>query len=838
MWWSDAEFFFIDCKGNPAPAVGVLHCHAALPMPNVSTPNPIQTKEICIPANGGAGERCILGSILWFEKDSDDGEESAENRGGISCEGTERTSSVDTPQNTIRLMECTATLPVPAVGMVDTTRPLTFGVCNEPEGRQGSAVAAKVSCYRVSISWRAVEQDVVVQKEESFTAQKGGEPTEGSSDSIEDAEEVGDEHVCTEEGTCSGSIKVDPEPEPVPETATSTNNNQDEPISLPVKLCKDDINADQSTIVIGKQAYSKPYAQYGRLISPTLSRIKRELSLGEQIAGADEDGGGYERFEHVVAMADLCSELAMSHSQNVMDAHEGRYMKRPLPEEHARGVAAYMAALELYQIASSIVEHENDLDAGGDIGVVGLLAAGASVTVHLADMVLADPAINQLDDDEDDEDDGVDLSPYYAKALRFTRQAIPLYEHAIDVLKEMERRSDDTMNGSSSGAARGQQGDDRVTVELGLADASLRLGNLIISSYEQGMFDIVLATAIEDAVDERTISLDTIDDQDASSSSEATAFGVDEERVLKEARENYQRAVAGYRRHAPSSEDPSEDRLLLADSLHANAIVSLYLSDLPNSIKMWEESLEIFLDVESQGIVSEKDIGVIIGENLQSLSDALLQSGRYDESADRYRESMHKYAEYSTGASEQIQVLSRFKFSPYESDDAIQINKDALEQYYQSIAGDPEVPIDYEYYPTSQVDELYEADLHATLGTLYLSRQETRDALQHLSRAIQLYEEYSEGDNDDLALADAYLNKAYALFYLGDYDMSIQAHKEAVEIYKTASPHGKPFTLRQGSGTTSVGGDESVDGASIRQRLINVDELWSGVQNMTHDRIN
>jgi len=93
-------------------------------------------------------------------------------------------------------------------------------------------------------------------------------------------------------------------------------------------------------------------------------------------------------------------------------------------------------------------------------------------------------------------------------------------------------------------------------------------------------------------------------------------------------------------------------------------------------------------------------------------------------------------------------------------------------------------------------------------------------------KAIRLYEDYSEAEEDDLALADAYLNKAVCLFYLGNYDESTQAHERAVELYELLPKQP------QGIGTVSVN-DERTDGAAIRERLINVDELMQGMQNMT-----
>jgi len=325
-------------------------------------------------------------------------------------------------------------------------------------------------------------------------------------------------------------------------------------------------------------------------------------------------------------------------------------------------------------MASAILESlDKPLYANRDVAIVRLLAAGASTTLQIADMVLADPVINDAMADEEDSDD-VDVSPYYANALSFTRQAMLLYEHALVVSKGIGKQQNDE-----------RVTDERVTIELGIADAAMRLGNLIVAMYEQG----ILTTLVEDASDDIINPFDT----PADSSSSSQAFGVDEERALEEAKKHFERASYGYRRYASVRDGSAEDRLLLADSLHSNGIINLYLSDLTKCIENWEESLELYLDIESKEVVHGKDIGLIIGENLQNLSDALLQLGRYDESTDRYREAMQKYTELSNSDTDgEIPILQSHHIktstsmrSPLESEDAVKVYENALDQYYQSV---------------------------------------------------------------------------------------------------------------------------------------------------------
>mmetsp|Transcript_13031 Transcript_13031/g.28219 ORF Transcript_13031/g.28219 Transcript_13031/m.28219 type:complete len:550 (-) Transcript_13031:5758-7407(-) len=498
----------------------------------------------------------------------------------------------------------------------------------------------------------AARRDVEPEQPEVALEQGGEESVRrGDITAIVQGTRSSNEPVCTEVGTCS----------------SNTSGERDPDKLSSVKLDK----ADGTTIIIEEQSYKKPYAKYGRMVASSLSEIRRMLLMEDKLPGGDE----YKRYEHVVALADLCSELATGHSENLLDAQEGgQYVSRSQPEEHRRSMAASKASLKLYLMASAILESlDKPLYANRDVAIVRLLAAGASTTLQIADMVLADPVINDAMADEEDSDD-VDVSPYYANALSFTRQAMLLYEHALVVSKGIGKQQNDE-----------RVTDERVTIELGIADAAMRLGNLIVAMYEQG----ILTTLVEDASDDIINPFDT----PADSSSSSQAFGVDEERALEEAKKHFERASYGYRRYASVRDGSAEDRLLLADSLHSNGIINLYLSDLTKCIENWEESLELYLDIESKEVVHGKDIGLIIGENLQNLSDALLQLGRYDESTDRYREAMQKYTELSNSDTDgEIPILQSHHIktstsmrSPLESEDAVKVYENALDQYYQSV---------------------------------------------------------------------------------------------------------------------------------------------------------
>ena len=89
-----------------------------------------------------------------------------------------------------------------------------------------------------------------------------------------------------------------------------------------------------------------------------------------------------------------------------------------------------------------------------------------------------------------------------------------------------------------------------------------------------------------------------------------------------------------------------------------------------------------------------------------------------------------------------------------------------------------------------------------------------------MTKAIALYEDNLE---DESPLADALLNKASCLFYLGRFDASAATHEEAIEMHRSSS-ESDPVSSFESNGPRS---------SRIRERLINLDEMVLGMRNST-----
>mmetsp|Transcript_25929 Transcript_25929/g.74978 ORF Transcript_25929/g.74978 Transcript_25929/m.74978 type:complete len:677 (+) Transcript_25929:26-2056(+) len=653
---------------------------------------------------------------------------------------------------------------------------------------------------------------------------------------------------------------------------------------LPVRFRHKRDASSQPTIIVGREPnaydYTHPYSKYAAL-SPTLTRIKRELQLGEQQQqqqdqdqrpGAAAALAKEEMLEHLVSLGDLMAELGNGHVENVNDAQmraaaQSTYgststatAPADVAEDYERGVTAYQSTVELYERAMTFFGEgeEESSSQEPDNDIIGLLTGVSTIQLQLAELVMADPTIQLtqllLDPDAERAAAAVSpeiLSPFYEKALRHNRDAILSYERALQLLR-----------GGGGTAARFDE-EWSVQLELAYADASVRLGSQIVECYEQGLIGVVLDSSAgnemnlhqggeEDSHRSTVVSLDGTTSiipaqapesgerndgaDDSSFDDSLQIFGVDGERVLKMARERFEKAAAIYRRFEATAtgtngaESTYDDRVQLADVTAAIGLVSLYLGDLTNSISMYENSIEIYSALESEGhhhhfYDQDGGIPIIVADMLSQLSDVLLQTGRYDECIERYNHSMQKFTQAAAASGPQHKpppprINSQ---TPYESDDSLRLHEEALEDYYASLGASGADILD-DFGHDGLDDPLYEADLLFNLGTIHLSQNDPDEALRHLTKAIALYEGNLE---DESPLADALLNKASCLFYLGRYDESAATHEEAIEIYRSFLEEGGE------SEPVSSFGSNGPRSSRIRERLINLDEMVLGIRNST-----
>lgn len=78
-------------------------------------------------------------------------------------------------------------------------------------------------------------------------------------------------------------------------------------------------------------------------------------------------------------------------------------------------------------------------------------------------------------------------------------------------------------------------------------------------------------------------------------------------------------------------------------------------------------------------------------------------------------------------------------------------------------------------------DEGYEGDLHASLGSLYMSKNDYIAASSHYMQALRLYE--LNGEQNERSMADVKFNLAALYLHLHDFTSSSSEYTEALDIY-------------------------------------------------------
>jgi tetratricopeptide (TPR) repeat protein len=133
-------------------------------------------------------------------------------------------------------------------------------------------------------------------------------------------------------------------------------------------------------------------------------------------------------------------------------------------------------------------------------------------------------------------------------------------------------------------------------------------------------------------------------------------------------------------------------------------------------------------------------------------------------------------------------------------------------------------------------DDLYEADLHATIGAIQLSNGQVELAMTSLVKAIDLYEVHK---GEEYAIADVKLNMGMALFRLREFDESARLHEEALELFRETVGEGKnPLTPIIGATEAMDASDSSINSGNeddvVRTHLVNFDDFQqSRLMNVT-----
>jgi tetratricopeptide (TPR) repeat protein len=303
------------------------------------------------------------------------------------------------------------------------------------------------------------------------------------------------------------------------------------------------------------------------------------------------------------------------------------------------------------------------------------------------------------------------------------------------------------------------------------------------------------------------------------------------ERLLEDAIQVFRKTVSTLK-----GNDQVFYQLQLATCLQNRGTAIMLTSTIGRATVVLEESRTIFKEVFpklQRNSPDSQDTALAMAELLITLSDAYLQVGNYDNSKARYQEAMKWYSDYNlVPPQEEVLII--------ESDELLQETEAKLEEYEASLYGGRgiQIPDDYRKpnQPLYEPDDLYEADLRATIGAIQLSNGQVELAMTSLVKAIDLYESHK---GEERAIADVKLNMSMALFRLREFDESARLQAEALELFREIVGEGKnPLTPIVGTAAaTDAASDASVDTENednvVRAHLVNLDDYRQTLANVT-----
>ena len=357
-------------------------------------------------------------------------------------------------------------------------------------------------------------------------------------------------------------------------------------------------------------------------------------------------------------------------------------------------------------------------------------------------------------------------NPQYGEALDYFELSNKLFKEALDENKF-------------------PIGITRADVELNWADTLVRIAVILVEQEmgnEQDQFEMDLNNMDMNNFDMKIFDMNNL-----------MGAGGQLSESTKRAEELLTQAVASLRdqlAHATNPTHALQRRTRLANALQNLASISMMVSpDLEKIYVLLEEAVTHYMAALKDLDESNPERGNAIGgvaESLYSLSDGYLQAGKYEQAKARYRDTMNWYKKYNlaTPVVQDAQIM--------DADGTLEATEHALEEYTAMLYGGGEIQIPNDHTrpgdPLYQADELYEADLHATLGALRMTRNEMHLAINHFANAIELY---ARNPGSERILADTKLNLAMSYFKQGDYELSIEANDEALDIYERVTKEGK-----------------------------------------------
>jgi tetratricopeptide (TPR) repeat protein len=229
-------------------------------------------------------------------------------------------------------------------------------------------------------------------------------------------------------------------------------------------------------------------------------------------------------------------------------------------------------------------------------------------------------------------------------------------------------------------------------------------------------------------------------------------------RGIAKAEEKFQQAVALYRAAIAQQQNNNNNadfefqiqlKQYLATTLQDSGTAATYAGNLVKAIDLQEEGVTLCQEILDHLPETERHVMIqYVGDTLYGLSGNYMQLGRYEETNTRYEQAMEWYQTYEL---EPSNVMAGYEVP----DDTMEAYEQQLTDY-RNLLREINMP---DGYPEDQLmygpNHVYEADLHAALGSAHLSRYEVHIAIDHLKQAIRLYEDDESEENLDRFIADA-----------------------------------------------------------------------------------
>jgi hypothetical protein len=449
------------------------------------------------------------------------------------------------------------------------------------------------------------------------------------------------------------------------------------------------------------------------------------------------------------------------------------------------------------------------------------------------------------------------------------------------------------------------------TTQQYCASANVRLGALLLTMYAAG-YTLTSDDMLSYSPLAQTILLresgyilnddDEIDDNDGQSNnniSEQMMDGIksDQQRLLQSVVQKIQTGIEIYNGIMDFNNDDEyygDNRINFADSHNQLGVVYQYLGDTVSAITAWKNSLALYRELFDEykalpdddiaGLTLMADITQSLISTFQRVCDALLSIGRYDEAKEMYRyhlklrQKMGSGDEASSGKELRDEDSDNAEAQNYDDewnnpqfadlpafatnniDNSIKEHQAMLDEYYKNLSNNPdgsyhELTFDTDGSQLASMvtsDKVYEGSLRSIIGSLYLAKNDVREARDELELAVELlrkgirdeeagmFDTPAQDINGNemslpLYLADALLNLSYAQAGMRQWRASMTSFEDALDIYSKELSEGEaPFDRKKESRGKSRDPAQQRDG--LLERLKN--KLAIQVENYNLNRYN